>query len=530
MTEAYTPPNLIADGVTPQMIARTDAKFALWDEVLREKMLDGSSEMRGYAMGLLLDPTIYMYAFFKDRKRKPLKLYAYQDAIINDSHRRIQVAGANQIGKSVTLQAKAIHYALTNPGSTTVIVSKTMPLSRDQLGKIKRILRSGSIDYRISIGGTDNTTELSFKHFDVDPETNKRIQLDESRIICVPATEGALSYDADLVLLDELAFYENGRFFYFQIAQPRTYTTKGQIISFSNTNGQQGIYWELWQDDDFHHYRFSFLDCPTNTREEYESLRRKLTRDEFNSTVEAVFTSPVGGFFSIEERRMMQVQDRPNVLPAVLSEPLYIFFDWGKVHDNTIRAAGFPVGTGEDLGVDVLELKEYANGTPYTEIFDDLVALINIYGFQNVAMVGWDNTGVGRGIEDFIKRIEDIGVQAMPVEFSLENKSRIYTIFKLLSERNVRGKHGVKMPYLRECDEQLSKLIFTRTERNYLKVHHEQESDRDDYPDALAGLCSLIVQPDSAPVTCTIIGADDVDVDVSAVEEADRLNGTGVRF
>ena len=73
----------------------------------------------------------------------------------------------------------------------------------------------------------------------------------------------------------------------------------------------------------------------------------------------------------------------------------------------------------------------------------------------------------------------------------------------------MRGEDGIKIPYVTECDQQLGKLQFNRSPRGYLQVHHENEKDRDDYPDSIAGLCSLIVQPDNIPVTCTIIG--DVD-------------------
>jgi len=198
-------------------------------------------------------------------------------------------------------------------------------------------------------------------------------------------------------------------------------------------------------------------------------------------------------------------EDRPNFLPA-LTEPIFIFFDWGKASDKTVRTIGKPVGNGEDMGVYVYEMKEYDLGTAYSDILDELRALIKDVGFNMVAMVGWDNTGVGRGIEDFIKKIEEIGVSAMPVEFSTENKSRIYTTFKLLIEKNLRGVMGINIPRINDCDHQLAKLRFKRSPRGYLQVHHEDEKDRDDYPDALAGLCSLIIQPDSPPVTATIIG------------------------
>jgi hypothetical protein len=88
----------------------------------------------------------------------------------------------------------------------------------------------------------------------------------------------------------------------------------------------------------------------------------------------------------------------------------------------------------------------------------------------------------------------------MPVEFSLENKSRIYTLFKLLSEQR-----RIKLPRVDECDKQLSMLRFKTTTRGHLQVHHENERDRDDFPDAIAGLCSLIIQPANTPVTCEII-------------------------
>jgi hypothetical protein len=503
-------PNLIADGVTEEMRVATNRKFSLWDSVIEKRLLDGSPKERLYALGLLQDPTIYAYAFFKNNKGEPLKLYPYQDIILNDRCNRIQVVAANQTGKSLCLCVGALHYALMNPGTTCLMTSKTLPQSKDLLRTIKRLLRSSPLDNQMSIGDTDTKTEIYFKHYEevvVDGKREAR-ELEASRIICVPATEAALGYPANRVFVDELAFYEDGHYFFFQIVQPRTYTTKGQIIAYSNPNGQQGCYWELWNDQYFHHYRFTFLDCPTNSQEEYDRLKEMLSQDEFDSTVDATFTSARGGFLSLEERREMQLKNRYNVLPPIQYQPIFIFYDWGKANDRTVRTIGYPVGPDDELGIEVVEMKEYPDRTPYSEIVDDLIALIGVVGFENVAMVGWDNTGVGKGIEDFIVRIEELGVSAQPVEFSLENKSRMYTMFKVLVERNLRGKHGIKIPFVQKCDEQLSKLLFNRTSRGYLQVHHERESDRDDFPDSLAGLVSLIISPENPPVTATIVTHD----------------------
>ena len=504
----------IIEEVTQEMEDLTASKFELWDKVLEEGWLDSNDDLKqAKVYNMLLDPTIYAYAFFKDPRnlKKRFKCYSYQDIIINDSHKRVLFAAANQIGKSITLVIKAIHFAMLNPGSTVLMTSKTLPQSKDLLRQIKQFLQNSRLDYKYDIGDSETKTEIYFKQFEEEEVYDEKLEktftqmkeLQQSRIICTPATEAALGYAVDLALEDELFFYENGEHFHKQILQPRTYTTKGQIIVFSNPNGQQGIGWELWKDEEYHRYRFNFLDCPTNTQEEFDRLSKRLTREQIDSTMLAVFTSPEGGFLTLSERKDMQ-EERSSMLPSVITKPIYIFFDWAKVRDRTVRIIGVPITKKEGDWADevyIYEMKEYSQDTPYTEIIDvDLKNLINDLGPENVAMVGWDNTGVGRGLEDFTKRVEQLGIQAMPVEFSLENKSRIYTLFKLLAENR-----RLKIPYVKECDKQLSMLRFGKSTRGLLKVHHENERDRDDFPDAIAGICSLIIQPDNPPISAVII-------------------------
>lgn len=520
--------NWIADGVTPEMERATAEKFRVWDDAMQRQLLDGDDHQRAYVFQLLEDSTIYAYAFFKNKNGDPLKLYPYQDIIINDPWREILFIAANQIGKSVTLCVKALHFSLTKAGTTVLMTSKTLPQSKDLLREIKRLLQTSSLDYKSVVGDTENKTEIEFLQYVEEPRWNEKlgiselftVELGKSRIVCVPATEAALGYPADLVLGDEIAFYDNGRDFYYRILKPRTYTTKGQIISFTNPNGQQGIAWELANDPAVHAYRFNFLDCPTNTKDEYDKLQTRLTAEEFDSTVNAVFTNPQGGFLTLKERQMMQ-EDRDNQIPTVLTAPLYFFFDWAKSRDRTVRACGIPWSQGGELGVYVYELKEYPGGTPYDVIVDDMVNTAKALGYDKIAVVGWDNTGVGRGIEDFMRGIADLGIVCAPVEFSLENKSRIYTMFKLLAERNVRGGSlGIKVPFIRDCDKQLASLRFERSSRGFLQVHHESEKDRDDYPDAIAGLVSLIMQPEFAPVSAIYI--EDVGDDIPKDQDAEH--------
>lgn len=501
---------MITRNVTPEMEARTNAKFAAWDKVVELNLLESEDEeLRSAAVMLLRDPTIYLYAFFKDFRDSslPLKLYPYQDEAINDCARKVLFVAANQIGKSITDVGKALTFALTRPGTTTLMTSKTLPQSKDLLRQIKNLLYSCTLNYEADIGDTETKTEIYFKHYKMSKVydeklhefVDKREELPQSRIICVPRTEAALGYAVDLLIPDELFFYEDGEYFYQQVLEPRTFATKGQIFVTSNPNGQQGIGWKLWNDPTFSKHRFNYLDKPGNTEEEFENLRKTRSKEVFDSTCAAIFTDAAGAFLSVEERKRIQ-HDRPNALPTILTHQFYVFFDWAKSKDRTVRIIGTPIEVSGVVKVLILEMKEYPLETGYDLIVDDLIDLIKQVGREKVFMVGWDNTGVGRGIEDFIKRVQEFGVMITPVEFSLENKSNIYTSFKFLVEQD-----RIDIPLVEECDRQLAQLRFQKTSRGYLQVHHESESDRDDYPDAIAGLCSLIIQPDSPPVTVTMI-------------------------
>ena len=507
--------NLIVQGITPEMQKATNLKFEKWDNVIKKNLLEeGTPAQQKEIYIMLRDPTIYAYAFFKNPRnnRKRFKAYVYQDVVMNDRSRRVYFVAANQIGKSEALCIEHLHFALITPGVTVVLFSKTFPQSKDLLRKIKSLLQNSRLDYKYDIGDTETKTEIYLRHFedvevydaDLDQTFIEKRELPQSRIICVPATEAALGYAADKIGLDELPFYEDGEHFYKQIVIPRTYTTKGQIKVYGNPNGQQGIGWELYNDENVVKYVFNFLDCPTNTQEEFDDNSKNLTREQIDSTMLAVFTSPEGGFLTLKERKDMQEEERSSMIPSVLTTPIFVFFDWAKVSDRTVRIIATPKISKEGDWADevfVHEMLEYPQETSYTKIIDeDLKQLIKDVGPKMVAMVGWDNTGVGRGLEDFTKRVEQLGIMAMPVEFSLENKSRIYTLLKLLVEQR-----RIKIPYIKECDKQLSMLRFKRSSRGHLQVHHENERDRDDFPDALAGVCSLIIQPENVPISATII-------------------------
>jgi hypothetical protein len=257
------------------------------------------------------------------------------------------------------------------------------------------------------------------------------------------------------------------------------------------------------------------LDKPGNTQEEFDRLCSGLSREEIDSTLLAIFTDAEGSFLTHEERASL-FEKRPNQLPIATEKGLSFFFDFAKVHDHTVRICAEEIGDiTSPTGIYVHEIKEYPLGTSYTDIVSDFEQVVSTYPQGKVTRVGWDNTGVGAGIDDFMRRVEGRGVQCIPVKFSLENKSRMYTVFKMLVERNMRKDEfgnrrvGISLPWMQKADNEFATLRFKRSAGGHLQVHHLNERDLDDIPDAIAGVCGLLVHPDNFPSSVSIVQQDD---------------------
>ncbi len=215
----------------------------------------------------------------------------------------------------------------------------------------------------------------------------------------------------------------------------------------------------------------------------------------------ARFSASEGSYFSIEEINRMQEERENLMVPAPLVvEPFWIVYDFAKVQDRTVVMTGGPT---PNQGVVAHSMYEYPQGTGYNVIIDDLKEIVETYGVDKIAGVAYDATGVGKGIEDFMKVVENMGVMLTPVDFTIKRKTEMATLLKLLVEKNLREPDktsGIKVPKDAEFHKQMNKLIFKRV-NGQLKVHHEKESDRDDYFDALMILCRVVMNLENVPVS-----------------------------
>jgi hypothetical protein len=480
--------------------------------------LDSSDKNSGEALdeygSMLLDPTTFMYLHFRI-DGKPLQLFPYQDLIATDPYRFKYFRAANQIGKSLFLDAKAARNLLIDHGHAhnEAIVSKSLPQSMFQMRRVKALLNSmPEINWKDVKGETDSMSIIS-----VDIKDEKGQIKYTNYLICAPSTEGLLGYDLHELNLDEFEFWDvDLKYFFNQIAQPRTYATKGNITIFSNPNGSDNFGSELEAQvlpngqKKWHVYVFNYLDRPGNTQEDLDMAKTGLSRAEIESTLLAIRTISDRNYFTSEE---ISGSYDPKLREVdMLTKQTFWFLDVGAKHDQCVLVGGYiepddhnpllhhiyvPVIKAYPIGYPISMVvgspSENTSGWTTQKSVKEYLQEYNQEGIQPV--FGCDVTG-NSGI---VPLFESVGINAVDVTFSGPVKSGMYQRLKYFMEKGLL--HRTKSA---EFDYQFSHLQVKKSVRGYLMIHHENEKDLDDVCDAFAAMVHLADGPVVRP-TLTII-------------------------
>jgi len=507
--------HLNGEDLQPEVVMK---KFAMWDYVVENRLLDSEDEaVRDKAILLLEDDTIYEYAFFKNDDGKSFEYEPYQDLIgsckydfnyWNDPNRFVMFVASNQIGKTRLLLGRARKLLFTVKGENIVIITNNLELSKFILSELKSNLNQSAFSnsWRETIGETDNTMMLT---------VNLKIQgvLYTNRIILRPAGEGSLGYPVHHMFLDELDFHEDGKRLFWKVYYPRLNKTKGSCTVFSNPNPDiskaNSILHELWKGDLFKRkFNFMFLDASWNTQEEYDVAKRNSPSHLFSSTHDGKWSDLSGSFFSDTEIIDMMQNEWKNHL-FITDKPVYISLDLGKMRDNTVIGVGVtnkPVNTLDKyLDLEVRYTEKLPLKTDYDVIAKRIDEIKTFYedNCAGVAVIAYDSTGQ-KVFGDFLKRLN---ISARGVDFSAKesknqrenNKTLMYNNFKLMAENR-----KIKVVHTNDCQLQFRKLEVKETPNKALQiVEHKTGGDHDDFPDMCAIMIHVSVRPSSIPVTAT---------------------------
>jgi len=469
------------------------------------------------------DKTMRAYMFLRINN-EPLRLYDYQDLILNDPYRYKYFEASNQIGKSIALDVDATEEFTKDHGKefNVAIVSKTLPQSTHQMRRIKQLLNSMStIDWKEGNSGSDSMSVIEIPFHDTDRKNadgSSRIKY-VNRIICCPATEAALGYDLHKVYLDEFEFWDEPDYMYDQVLEPRTYGTGGDIIITTNPNGWDTKGGELTRleltngERKYHVYNFNFLDRPGNTKEMLDNAMIGKPRHVVESTLLAIRSMSDRCYFSYDEIKRSEWKE-PNPELTMVNKPTFWFLDVGAKHDQSVLSGGYieqDISNPELFHLYIPIIHAYPVGYP----------LSLVIGIENENNDGWeyqksvkeylaeyslDSSKFGKILPQFGIDVtgnsgisplcEAAGIQPIDIVMSGQKKSGMYQKFKYMMEKGLI--HRIKS---REWEHQASKLIVKKSQRGYLMIHHETENDLDDCMDSTAGLIDIAYNTNIVPAS-----------------------------
>lgn len=495
---------------------------------------------------LLADDTIFAYAFLK-WDGYPIKLRYYQDAIMNDPHRRIDVEAANQQGKTFALCTKAAVNFLRDHGKnyTIALVSKSMGQNSSNMRMVRQMLKTADIEY---IPGSSDSMTTMTRHITDDRGTH----LYTNTLVCLVASTSSLGFPMDLALLDEFEFWENPEgldYMYDQIFNPRTFNTKGQIIIYSNPNGKNFVSEDLQKrkmsDDSeflFHTYNINFLDNPSNSREEWDIHQKHVHPIIFASTMAALRTESEGSALTGKD-----IDDA--ITDKVLSEQgkfygkgrfCAFFLDLGFVKDQCILVGLAAQDEIDDTGEKKLVLREfyqqyYPMGYPIEAVFGKVPGdeptvpqiLKEYYCDGQPPMFGMDITGK----EGNEVHAREVNIDVVPVKMSGPWKARWYGQFiSLVKQRRFKTVNvsNYRDGRNKDWESQAQTLLIStkmpdgRT-RPYPLYHHTKESDLDDAIDATVGALSLIDEELGG-----IVSSDFIEYDAQIKPDTENTGGSPI--
>jgi len=208
---------------------------------------------------------------------------------------------SRQVGKSQTVSILALKTALTQPGSTTVIVAPVEEQANELLRKVTAAYTA--------IGAPAGIVR----------DAVTRLELGNgSRVLALPGKESRMrSYTASLLVIDEAARVPDD---VVNAASPTMAVSKGRFVALSTAFAKSGWFYKQWMEAAEPYLRLSIkaTDCPRIPAEFLAAERRKLGIRWFQMEYENVFGDDMAAVFSMED---IKAARSTSVKPLFATKP-----------------------------------------------------------------------------------------------------------------------------------------------------------------------------------------------------------------
>ncbi|MBL8234220.1 MAG: terminase family protein [Bryobacterales bacterium] len=354
---------------------------------------------------------------------------AIQEKLLSDPSRRIILNCTRQWGKSTIAAIKALHHAVTRPGSLTCIAS---PSAR-QSAELKRKIVVFAQMLGIPVKG-DGTNEIS-------------IQLPNgSRIIGFPGKESTIRgfSSVSLLIVDEAAYVNDE--IYHAVRPMLAAVPDAQVWLMSTPNARKGFFFEAWlAAEDWSQYIVPAYECSHLTSKYLDEERARLPERVFRREYLCEFTESDDAIFASDLLYRALTPEPPlqfYTWQPVISAPLIRNPDLRRELETLLRQQPKPPSNrhfyfGLDLGqkqdfsaLSIIErsdvvcgplsrvtydfpreprwtvryLTRFNLGMPYPEIVESVAGYLRHPEINASKTLSVDATGVGAAVVDLFKK------------------------------------------------------------------------------------------------------------------------------
>ncbi|MCL4436152.1 MAG: terminase family protein [Thaumarchaeota archaeon] len=389
--------------------------------------------------------------------------FPYQESILsNDSERLIAVCG-RQIGKSTTAAAKLVHFAVTHPKTTSIIVSATLRQSMEMFSKVRMFTDSSIVKRSIT---RMTRTQIFFNN--------------GSRIICLPCGR----YGSTLRgLTVHFAVVDEAAFIYPEVIEsvifPMLATTHGRIWLLTTPWDRAHITYKAftsWPKDSVYHFPSSIN--PLITPAFLDEQLNLIGQERYNQEYLAQFVDDSRSYFPMTLIRPC-IGETP-----ISSDCCFAGYDPGGKESY---AAAVAVNKRQDKLV--VRRIWSAKGLSYTEATLKVAEMCKLLNAENLYV---DQTGLGQPV---VEHIKDLGISVDGLVLTDKRREELFTNLKLLLEQR-----KIILPDNLELIKSLNCIEYERTRVGGFRFTHRQGT-YDDLAFALALACWAVkMQPSGAIV------------------------------
>lgn len=346
----------------------------------------------------------------------------WQKKFINHKGHKILVAG-RQTGKSEAQAYDNATFAINNPGTNCLIISKTQRQSEELLIKTLNFLQA-KYPKRIGKGKYKPLKQQVW----IMPKDKK---LKPSRVMCQPtglAGEGIRGFSIHKLSVDEAQLVSDD---VFTSVTPMLLTTGGSISLTGTPKGRNGYFWKAFNGElqAFTKFHVNSRDVINNRpislgwpewrrKAALEHLRQeklRMSSKQYAQEYEGEFVEDLDSLFPEDLIKNTCNQFRPHI--ATSFGKYYLGVDVGRVHDPST----FEIIDARDplhmIQVESIEKR----GISIPETVKTILELHKKYNFR---LIGVDGGGLGSGVVDLLMLERSIRERVR----DLNNSQRITTV------------------------------------------------------------------------------------------------------